>query len=102
LEEFEDSKCILYFTCKSLKSTSQFFFVIDCSGTKENSSQVSLQARQLERHVRDQSKVPDNFPTASVLEHRRAETTFEGAFRRTDLPVLGVTRFVPFVHSLVG
>jgi hypothetical protein len=61
---------------------------------REDSSQVTVKARKLELHVREQSGVQDKFWTATaalhdcnVVEHRRVETTREGALD-THLPLV--------------
>jgi hypothetical protein len=96
----ENSKYIIFFACKLLNSTPQFLSSINCAGidldfqisprkeTREDSSQVSVQARELGLQVREQSGGQDNFLTAvetlhsccNVAEHHRDEVTHGGAY----------------------
>jgi hypothetical protein len=53
----------------------------------EDSSQVSVEARKLELHIRDHFSVQNNFWTAigglhicNMVDHHHVETTCEGAY----------------------
>jgi hypothetical protein len=114
LQSFKDSSCNFYFTCKLLNLKPLFLsnadgMVIDFafqisadiqSINRENSSQVSMQARNRELHIRDRSRAQDDFRTASgsiddcnVVEHRCVETTREEAHTEGHLPVIHLSIF---------
>jgi hypothetical protein len=56
---------------------------------------MSMQARNLDSHVRDQTSIPGDFRTgfdalhgSSVVGHHRVETACEYIYQRTHLPTV--------------
>jgi hypothetical protein len=99
MQAFKDSGCIIRFTFKLLNSRPNFLSSIDSIGTDtgyqisqqkkiwDDSNQVSVEARELESHVLDQSNIQDNLRTVTdtihdciVLEHLCAGTICKDAY----------------------